>query len=154
MKHKKIIFWFSQLFIFLIALNALPSVAKEAPIYTSLFSNVAISGYDPVAYFTESKPVKGDSSITLSYQGADWHFANVTNRDKFASDPLKYAPQYGGYCAWAVSQGSTASADPLRWRIVGEKLYLNYDEAVQKKWDANQQEFIQKANRNWPKVLD
>lgn len=127
--------------------------AKDAPIYTPLFSKQAVSGYDPVAYFTESKPVKGDAKFTHTYAGAEWRFASAENRDKFAANPEKYAPQYGGYCAWAVSEGNTASADPLRWKIVNDKLYLNYDADVQKKWEASIPENIKKADKNWPKVL-
>lgn len=154
MKRNKITFWLSQLFLALSVMIGSQGLAKDAPIYTSFFSKVAVGGYDTVAYFTEGKPVKGDSSFTTTYQGAEWHFANAANRTKFIASPEQFAPQYGGYCAWAVSQGSTASGDPLRWRILGNKLYLNYDEAVQKKWDAAPQDFIQKANNNWPKVLD
>jgi YHS domain-containing protein len=127
--------------------------AKDTPIYTPLFSKQAVSGYDPVAYFTESKPVKGDAKFTYAYAGAEWRFASPENRDKFAANPEKYAPQYGGYCAWAVSEGNTASADPLRWKIVNDKLYLNYDADIQKKWEMSIPENIKKADKNWPKVL-
>jgi YHS domain-containing protein len=127
--------------------------AKEAPIYTKVFSDVALSGYDAVAYFTESKPIKGDAKFTHSYQGAKWQFASADNRDKFAAAPEKFAPQYGGYCAWAVSQGYTASADPMRWKIVQGKLYLNYDQEVQKKWETDIPGFIQKANASWPGIV-
>ena len=128
-------------------------MAKEAPIYTSFFSNVAVGGYDTVAYFTDKKPVQGDAKFSTSYQGAKWRFATAAHRDAFVADPARYAPQYGGYCAWAVAQGDTASADPMRWRIVSDKLYLNYDADVQKKWEASIPEFIQQANKNWPSVL-
>jgi hypothetical protein len=154
MRRKKTTRWLSQLLLILSVCISSPGFAKDALIYTSLFSKVAVGGYDTVAYFTDGKPIKGDPSFTTNHQGAEWRFASAANRMRFIADPEKYAPQYGGYCAWAVSQGSTASGDPLRWRIVSDKLYLNYDEAVQKKWDASPQDFIQKANNNWPKVLD
>jgi YHS domain-containing protein len=128
--------------------------AKEAQIYTGLFNKVAVSGYDPVAYFTEKKPVKGDAKFTTNYKNAQWNFSSAENRDKFVAAPERYAPQYGGYCAWAVSQGSTASGDPQFWKIVNDKLYLNFDAQVQKKWEANIPSFIQQADSNWPKVLD
>ena len=128
--------------------------AKDPPIYTPLFNNVAVSGYDTVAYFTENRPVKGDSKFSTTYEGVQWRFSSEQNRDLFVANPKKYAPQYGGYCAWAVSQGNTASADPMRWRIVDGTLYLNYDEEVQKKWEANIPDFIKKADQNWPKVLN
>ncbi len=133
---------------------ATSSWGKDAPIYTPLFNNVAVSGYDTVAYFTEGRPVKGDARYATTHEGVQWRFSSEQNRDLFVANPKKYAPQYGGYCAWAVSQGNTASADPMRWRIVDGKLYLNYDEEVQKKWEANIPDFIKKADQNWPKVLN
>jgi YHS domain-containing protein len=127
--------------------------AKDDPIYSGLFSKVAVGGYDPVAYFTEQKPVKGDAKFTTSYKNTPWHFSSAENRDKFIASPERYAPQYGGYCAWAVAQGSTASGDPQHWKIVNDKLYLNYDAQVQKKWEINIPGFIQQADKNWPNVL-
>ena len=138
----------------LLGLGTVPlAQAKDAPIYTGTFSNTAVGGYDPVAYFTQHKPVKGSASISTDYKGAKWYFANTEDRDKFVANPEQYAPQYGGYCAWAVSQGYTASGDPLAWKIVNNKLYLNYDLDVQKDWEANIPEFIRKADANWPKVI-
>ncbi|MEN9712790.1 MAG: hypothetical protein RLY90_1051 [Pseudomonadota bacterium] len=128
--------------------------SKDSSIYTALFSNLAVGGYDTVAYFTEGRPIKGDAHFFTQYEGVQWRFSSAKNRALFLENPQKYAPQYGGYCAWAVSQGYTASADPLRWRIVEGKLYLNYDADVQKKWEANIPDFIQKANQNWPNVLN
>lgn len=142
-------------FIALAALAAASSAfARDAPIYTGTFSSTAVGGYDPVAYFTQNKPVKGNSKISTDYKGAKWHFSSLENRDKFLAAPTLYEPQYGGYCAWAVAQGKTASGDPQFWKVVNNKLYLNYDADVQKKWEANIPDFIQKANANWPKVLD
>jgi YHS domain-containing protein len=144
--------------VFLVALTALAAstvaVARESVVYTGTFSSTAVGGYDPVAYFTENKPVKGNSKISTEYKGAKWYFASPENRDKFVAAPTLYEPQYGGYCAWAVSQGKTASGDPQFWKVVNNKLYLNYDADVQKKWEANIPDFIQKANANWPKVLE
>lgn len=127
--------------------------AKDAPVYTGTFSNLAVGGYDPVAYFSEGHPVKGERQFTLKHQGAEWRFASAANREAFAAAPQKYAPQYGGYCAWAVSQGYTASGDPQYWKIVDGKLYLNYDADVQKKWERDIPGFIAKADHNWPAVL-
>jgi len=131
----------------------LPAMAKEAPIQTGFFSSVAVSGYDPVAYFSAGKPVVGKKEFTTRWMDAEWRFASAENRDLFVANPEKYAPQYGGYCAWAVSQGTTASSDPKAWKIVGGKLYLNYDQDVQKKWEADIPGHIQQADRNWPSVL-
>ena len=131
-----------------------PVLAKDAPIYTGTFSSTALSGYDPVAYFTAAKPVKGNAKFSTEYKGAKWLFSSPENRDAFVAAPAQYAPQYGGYCAWAVSQGYTASGDPLFWKVVNNKLYLNYDADVQKKWEVSIPEFIQKADSHWPKVLE
>lgn len=128
--------------------------ADKAPVYTGSFSNVAVEGYDPVAYFTEGKPVKGDKDFTFEYQGADFRFASAENLARFKADPAKYAPQYGGYCAWAVAQGKTAKGDASHWRIVDGKLYLNYNKSIQKKWEADTDGFIASANANWPTVLE
>jgi len=137
-----------------VALAPTLAMAADKPVYTGFFSNVALSGYDAVAYFTEHKPVKGDDRFTFDYLGSKWQFTSAANRDAFAADPKRYAPQYGGYCAWAVSQGSTASADPQLWKIVDGKLYLNYDAAVQKKWELDIAGHIRKADHNWPSVLE
>jgi len=112
-------------------------------------SGVAIRGYDPVAYFTDQKPVKGSEQFTFAWMGATWRFATAAHRDQFAANPAQYAPQYGGYCSYAVSKGHTASIDP-DWRIVEGKLYLNYSKSVQKTWAEDVPGNIQKANQNWP----
>lgn len=127
--------------------------AKDAPVYTGTFSNAAVGGYDAVAFFTQHQPVKGDRRFNFLWQGAEWRFASAENRDRFAAAPEQYAPQFGGYCAWAVSQGYTASGDPQFWKIVDGKLYLNYDADVQKKWEKDIPGFIGKAQQNWPSVL-
>jgi len=143
--------WVSILCCFMISSQVL---AKDAPVYTGLFSKQAVSGYDTVAYFTQGRPVKGDSRLTVSYLGFEWRFSTEENKKAFLTSPEMYAPQYGGYCAWAVSQGHTASGDPNNWKIVNGKLYLNYDTDVQKKWEMDIPGFIEKANRNWPAVLE
>jgi YHS domain-containing protein len=132
---------------------ATPAVADKAPVYTSLFSNVAVSGHDPVAYFTEGRPVRGSKAFTATWAGAEYRFASAANRDAFRANPARYAPQYGGYCAWAVSQGYTASADPAVWRIVDGKLYLNYNAEIGRRWGQDVTGHIARANSNWPKVL-
>jgi hypothetical protein len=137
----------------LFAQPALPAMAREAPVYTGLFSSVAGSGYDPVAYFTDGKPVEGKKEFSTQWMNVDWRFASAQNRDFFVANPEKYAPQYGGYCAWAVSQNKTALADPKVWKIVGGKLYLNYDQDIQKKWEADTPGHIERADHNWPSVL-
>jgi YHS domain-containing protein len=136
-----------------LSLSCIPATAKEPEIYTALFSKTAIGGFDAVAYFTEHKPIKGDPKYLATYRGAEWRFYNAANRDRFVANPEQFAPQYGGYCAWAVAQGYTASGDPQLWKIVDNKLYLNYDADVQKKWEANIPDFIRAADKNWPTAL-
>lgn len=137
------------------AMAATPAAfADKPPVYRNFGSDLAVAGYDPVAYFNDGKPVAGSKDFTYEYKGATWRFASAANLAAFKAAPDKYAPQYGGYCAWAVSQGYTAKGDPKFWKIVDGKLYLNYDAGVQKKWEQDIPGFIGKANGNWPKVLD
>jgi YHS domain-containing protein len=128
--------------------------AAQDAIYTGTLSDLAVSGYDPVAYFTEGKPVEGDRARSHDWQGATWRFATPENLEAFKADPAKYAPQFGGYCAWAVSQGYTASADPQAWKVVDGKLYLNYNLDVKKTWEQDVPGNIAKADANWPTVLE
>ena len=129
-----------------------PAAAKD-PVYTGTFSNVALSGFDAVAYFVRGQPVEGLGDLEYDWNGATWRFANQANLKAFKAAPHSYAPQYGGYCAWAVSQGYTASTDPEAWRIVDNKLYLNYSKGVQRNWEEDIPGNIKRANANWPKVL-
>lgn len=141
--------------LFTLALLAIgPVQAAQDPVYTGTLSDLAVSGYDPVAYFTEAQPVEGTGEHTVEWNGATWRFATPANRDQFQADPERYAPQFGGYCAWAVSQGYTASADPQAWRIVDGKLYLNYDLDVKKTWEQDVPGNIAKGEGNWPVVLE
>ncbi|WP_412562449.1 YHS domain-containing (seleno)protein [Thalassobius sp. MITS945101] len=133
---------------------ALPGLATAgtAKIYTE--DGIAVDGTDVVAYFTEGKPVSGAEDITHDWMGATWRFASEDNRAAFAADPVAYAPQYGGYCAYAVSEGYTASTVPEAWRIVDGKLYLNYSRRIQKRWAKDIPGRIAAADANWPKVLE
>ncbi len=128
--------------------------AAKDPVYTGTFSSLAVSGYDAVAYFVEGKPIEGSDDFEFEWNGATWRFASQSNLDTFKADPETYAPQYGGYCAWAVSQGYTASTDPEAWRIVDGKLYLNYSKSVQTRWAQNIPGNIAQGDKNWPKVLE
>lgn len=125
------------------------SVFAEDAIYTGFFSDDAISGYDAVAYFTEGRPVEGLNQYSMDYMGAEWKFASQENLELFQADPEAYAPQYGGYCAWAMSQDYTASTEPDLWTIHDGKLYLNYSESVNDRWKGNMLEFIRQADINW-----
>ena len=111
----------------------------------------AIRGYDPVAYFTEGKPVKGDSAITSEYNGATWHFSSAANRDLFIGNPDKYAPAYGGYCAFGLSKGHLVQTDPSAWTIHDDKLYLNFSKAVRNTWQNDIPGNVQLSDSNWKK---
>lgn len=112
----------------------------------------AIRGYDPVAYFVSHKAVKGDKSFSYRWQNTEWHFSNQANLDAFKADPEKYAPQYGGYCAYGVSFGAAPSVDPTAYSIVDGKLYLNYSHSVSQKWEKDSTKYISIANQTWPAV--
>lgn len=128
--------------------------ARSAEIYTGTFSSLAVGGYDAVAYFKAGKPIEGKAEFSTEYKGATWRFSSREYLDAFKASPTAYAPQYGGYCAFAVAQNSTASGDPLLWTIVNGKLYLNYDRGTQAMWRKDVPGFIAKADKNWPGVLD
>jgi len=126
--------------------------AQKSEIYIK--SGKAIRGYDPVAYFTESKPVEGKETFIYNWKGADWYFSSKKNLDMFIANPEKYAPQYGGYCAYGLSNGYKASIDEEAWTIENGKLYLNYSLSVRDKWNINRKERIAQADKNWPAVKD
>lgn len=127
---------------------ALPAAA--APVWTGLVGQSnAVGGYDPVSYFT-GKPVLGSDAFTTQYKGARWRFASAANLAAFRANPDRYAPQYGGHCAWAAANNYRFAADPKVWKLVGGKLYLNYNADVQAKWEKDVPGMIAKADANWP----
>ncbi len=113
----------------------------------------AIRGYDPVAYFTLGAPTEGVDEFVSGYDGATFRFASAQNKALFDADPAKYAPQYGGYCAYAVSKGATATTQPDAWTVYEGKLYLNFNTTVREIWSEDIPGNIAKANANWPGVL-
>jgi hypothetical protein len=113
---------------------------------------VAIRGVDPVGYFTDGRVVQGDPAIATDWMGARWLFASEEHRAMFVANPAALAPQYGGYCAWAVAEGYTAPVDPEAWKIVDGKLYLNYSAKIQRKWQRDVPGNISRADVNWPKL--
>jgi YHS domain-containing protein len=141
-------------FVFFLSASISALVAKEvAPINTGE-SGIAIKSYDVVAYFSEGAPVEGTAEFSHRWMEVEWRFSSQAHLDLFKENPGKYAPQYGGYCAWAVSNGYTAPVDPEAWKIVEGKLYLNYNEKIRKKWLKNQDELIKKADENWPGLVE
>ena len=146
--------FFRKVFVLCTSLMSLSAIAVE-PVYSSgFFSKSAIKGYDTVAYFTQNKAVKGKSKYSVEFQGATWLFASQENLDLFKSDPEKFSPQYGGYCAYAVSQGETAPIKPELFTIHDGKLYLNYNKKINDKWSDSKESFIKEADENWPKLLN
>ncbi|MGB3296485.1 MAG: YHS domain-containing (seleno)protein [Phormidesmis sp.] len=135
------------------ATSADPAETETAPATTKTYveDGVAIQGADPVAYFTQSAYVPGSAEYTYDWNGVTWQFASAENRDQFASAPEEYAPQYGGFCAWAVAAKNVLVAvDPNAWSVVDDKLYLNANKKVQSTWQKDQPGFIVQANENWP----
>lgn len=132
----------------------LPAFALDDAVNTGFFNNIAIEGYDTVAYFTQSKPVEGDKKFEFVWREANWRFASQENLEMFKQNPEMYAAQYGGYCAWAMADGKTAGIDPDSWHIEDGKLYLNYNKKVQKEWLSTMQKDIESADKNYPKITD
>jgi YHS domain-containing protein len=129
------------------------TAADAKPTYTGLFGNVAAGGYDVTSYFTgKGTPQKGDKSFAVTYNGATYNFASKANADMFKAAPAKFAPQFGGYCSWAMASGYKAPGDPAYYKVVGGKLYLNYDKSVQGKWNKDIPGFIKQANGEWQKI--
>ena len=123
-----------------------PEISVEA-------GHLAARGYDGTAYFLQAMPVRGSKAHKLEYKGATWLFASAEALAKFKADPAAFEPQFGGYCAWAVSQGYIAPGDPEQWKIVDGKLFLNFNARAKELWEANQADAIMRGHANWPAVL-
>lgn len=133
------------------SLIATPALAAKPPVYAT--DGIAINGYDPVAYFTMSKPVEGDMAHASDWEGVKMLFSSAENKAMFDADPEKFAPKYGGYCAYAVSKGGTATTSPDAWTVFEDRLYLNFNTTVRGIWDQDKPGNIAKADANWPGVL-
>ena len=137
----------------LLSLSIGAAVAADG-VNTGYFGNVAIGGYDPVSYFTEGQPTKGSPDISQTWLGATWYFSKAKHRDAFASDPIRYAPQYGGFCALGTAnEQASANIDPEAWRIVDGKLFLfSGKEGLEEDFDARAAAVIGMADVKWPEV--
>jgi YHS domain-containing protein len=144
---KKVIVSMSFLFFMSFAVLAQKSVVFNP-------SEGAIHGYDPVAYFKESKAIKGDKKYSYLWNSATWYFSTQQNLDAFKANPEKFSPQYGGYCAYGLANGHKAPTDPEAWLVTDGKLYLNYSKDVQVKWKQKQAGYIQTADKLWPGLKD
>lgn len=135
-----------KLFTFIVlCLSSVSALAAE-PVQSSLFGSEAIDGYDTVAYWTENQAVEGKKQYTYEYKGAKWRFATQKNMELFISEPEKYLPEYGGYCAWAMSDDRLAGVDGEAWTMYEGKLYLNYNKRVMQDWREQKPLFVQQAN--------
>lgn len=135
-----------------LALTALSAFAKSDQIYTSWRNQQAVGGYDVVSFFS-GRPMKGDSKISTVWNGALWQFSTQGNLDAFLDEPQKYAPAYGGYCAWALAKNKLAKGSPKYWTLKDEVLYLNFNQKIQTRWLNDVEGFIIKGDNNWPDIL-
>lgn len=131
---------------------ALPGGVEAEQLFDQNRDGVAIQGYDPVAYFTESKAVQGSDTFSHQWLGATWLFASAAHRDLFTVDPVKYAPQYGGYCTSGIVSANLHHADPKNWRIVDGKLYLNGSQSALKRFADSAPEGIEAADAKWQEL--
>lgn len=142
--------------IILIAVIAFSAIfqanAQKSEIYAP--GGKAIKGYDPVAFFKQSKAVKGADSLSFNYKNATWLFASQEDLDAFKAAPEKYTPQYGGYCAYGTADGHKAPTQTDTWTVLNDKLYFNYNSKVKEIWAKDQQNLIQKADQKWPEIKD
>ena len=132
----------------------LPGLLVPAPALARTFQErgVALRGTNVVAYFTEARVVRGSTAHAAEWDGARWLFSSAAHQARFVADPGAYAPAYGGFCAWALSQGYTAPTDPVAWRMVEGRLFLNYDRAIQRRWERDIPGFIALGDANWPRL--
>ncbi len=137
-----------------LALAVIPAAGQIAQAETevNIVEGYAVHGYDVVAYFTQDKPVIGDDRFTAKHDGATYRFSSAENRDKFAADPARFAPKYGGYCAFGAAMGRKFDGDPNAWKIVDGALYLNLNKKVQARWKENIPGFIKGSDNNWPLI--
>ena len=127
-----------------------------SPVFSAEFfdrNGLAIDGYDPVAYFTEQKSVKGSPEFRSDYKGSTFQFVSAAHRDAFMADPEKFAPQYGGYCAYGMAKGYKAKIDPAAFSVIHGTLYLNYSDAVRTRWLSDVPGYVQQADANWPETM-
>lgn len=134
-----------------VSLASRPAWASNAYVFNT--NGVAINGYDPVAYFTEGQPVPGMMKFAVKWEGAIWVFASMANAEAFMANPRAVAPQYGGYCAYAMSKGAVATTEPDAWTIHDHKLYLNYNTNVRGIWREDVAGNVALANGHWPSAL-
>lgn len=134
-------------------LISVPAWALD-PVFTGRFSNVGVSGYDPVAYFTQEQAIEGSKDFELEHEGVRYRFSTDDHLQQFAADPDQFLPAYGGYCAYAVANGYTAKTDPEAWTVVDGRLYLNFNRSVRDRWLTDVSGNIAAGDKNWPGLLN
>src|SRR5215471_7422494 len=138
-----------KLFHAFVLLAGLSTLALAKDLQNLDHDGVAIQGYDPVAFFTDHRPVKGDAQFQSQYRGAKYYFASAEHKAAFDQEPAKYEPQFGGFCAYGASKGHTAPVKIEAWQIVNGRLLMQYDLGVKKDFNKDQQGNLQKADKNW-----
>lgn len=128
---------------------------KRPVFYGNESGNIAVSGYDVTSYFAgEGVPVKGSEEFSVQYGDAVYQFASAENKAEFVADPAAFVPQYGGHCAWAMSNGRLAPGDPTLYKIEDGKLYLNFNKDVQTNWLKDIPGYLEKSEAAWPTIAD
>ncbi|MEO0637462.1 MAG: YHS domain-containing (seleno)protein [Pseudomonadota bacterium] len=130
-----------------------PAMAGAPRVFTGLVAGTGAGGFDVVAYFTEGQPVEGSTDHIAEHDGAQWRFASAANKELFMADPTRYAPQYGGHCAYAAAKGYVAKGVPEAWTVHDDKLYLNFSLSVRDLWLQDVPGNIEKGDANWPGLL-
>lgn len=128
------------------------SAFAEPTIYTGLFSKTALKGYDVVSYFETQTAQKGKKEFSFKYQDVNWLFSSQKNLETFKTNPAKFMPEYGGWCAYAMADGQKVGVDPKSFDFKNGKLYLNYNKKIQSKWRKKQDVYIPKADKFWQKI--
>ncbi len=143
-----------RLFLAFLVLVALSTIATAKELLNVDRNRIAIQGYDPVAFFTDSRPVKGNPQFQSAYRGAKYYFASSEHKAAFDKEPAKYEPQFGGYCAYGVSHGSRAPIKIEAWQIVNGRLLMQYDLDIKNKFNQDPQGTLKKADENWPSLVE
>lgn len=134
------------------AVAATPALASSDPVQTHWSDNLAADGYDVVSFFS-GKPQPGKSDFATRHKGAEWQFISQANLDLFLTNPDMFAPQYGGYCAWAAARGKIAKGDPEFWHVEDGRLFFNFNARIQRRWHRKRATFIRKADTRWPELM-
>lgn len=143
-----------KLFVALTLFSALSTIATAKDLLNLDGNGVAIQGYDPVAFFTDNRPVKGNPQFQSEYHGAKYYFVSAEHKAAFDKEQAKYEPQFGGYCAYGASKGHTAPIKIEAWQIVNGRLLMQYDLGVKGEFNKDQPGNLRKADQNWPGLVE